>query len=78
MNHGGPAVKLMPFQERFKEYYGRSVRITWGTGRGRTLSGLLLPPVKSCMPAAHKLYVQTRTRMHRIPMESVISMEAST
>lgn len=76
MNHGGPAVRLMPFQERFKTYYGHSVKIVWGTGKGRTITGLLLPPVKSCLPVAHKLYVQTRTRTHRIPMESIISIEA--
>lgn len=74
MNHGKTATRLLPFQEPYREYYGKSVRIHRFSGKPAI--GELLSPVFSLLPPAHKLYIRGKSgNIRKISMENVQKLE---
>ena len=74
MNHGPVSTKYLDFQKPYTDYYGKKVHIVMKSGPGGT--GLLLPPIFSCLVPARKLYLENaKGKIRRLRMENVQSVE---
>ncbi|MEM3193340.1 MAG: hypothetical protein QW292_14885 [Candidatus Parvarchaeota archaeon] len=74
MSRGTVTTKLFPFQEPYREYYGKKVRIFRHSGS--SITGELLSPHFSILPPAHKLYLVTKSKkITRISMDNIQRIE---